>query len=47
MKPVVAIPLWVAVPVYLMCAAVWVALGMLVIAISVVIVIGYGFAALV
>jgi hypothetical protein len=46
-KLVVAVPLWIAVPVYVMYAAVWVALGMLVIAISAVIVIGYRFAALV
>jgi hypothetical protein len=46
-KPVVAIPLWLAVRVYVMYAAVWVALGTLVIAISAVVMIGYGFTALV
>jgi len=47
MKPVVAVPLWLAVPVYLMYAAVWVAAIVLAICIAAVIMIGCGTAALI
>jgi hypothetical protein len=42
LKPVVAVPLWIAVPVYLVYAALWVAAMALAIAIAAVVVIGYG-----
>jgi hypothetical protein len=47
LKPVVAVPLWLAVPAYVMYAAVWVAAVMLAIAIAAVIVIGYGIVAVI
>jgi hypothetical protein len=41
LKPVVPVPLWIAVPVYLMSGAVWIALFMLTFAITAVVMIGY------
>jgi hypothetical protein len=47
LKPVVAIPLWLAVPVYVMYAAVWFALAVITMAFAAVIMVGYGAAALI
>jgi hypothetical protein len=47
LKPVVAVQLWLAVPVYVMYAAVWVALAVLAVAIAAVIAIAWGIVALV
>jgi len=45
LKPVVAVPLWLAGPFYLIYSAVWVALVVLGVAIVALIVIGYGIVA--
>ncbi len=42
MRPVLAVPLWLGVPLYLIYAAVWVALAVIAVAIGTAIVIGYG-----
>jgi hypothetical protein len=46
LKPVVAVPPWLALPLYAMYAAAWVAAMVLIGAIATVIVIGYGIVAL-
>ena len=47
MKPVVAIPLWIAVPAYVMYAVVWIALVTLGLAIAAAAVVGYGVVAVI
>lgn len=46
MKPVLAVPLWLALPLYAMYAAVWIAAIALVVAIGAVTLIGHGLVAL-
>jgi hypothetical protein len=45
LKPVVAVPLWLAVPIYVMYAAVWIAAMVLIVAMVAASVIGYGIVA--
>ena len=47
MKPVVAVPLWLALPLYAIYAAVWVVVVALVIALSAATVVGYAIVALI
>jgi hypothetical protein len=47
LKPVVPVPLWLAVPAYVIYAVVWAALVALAIAFAVAVVIGYGIVAVV